>query len=332
MGRRGKLGVIRRRVSELAAGVGVSRRSRGALAAAEAVQRDVAAVAAHQATVDARLEQVSAQLGSLIEAEQQRRETEGTFRADVIAGMRRIHANEAWHRRRLREMRRTLEYESAYVDANPLISVLIPTYERLELLRSRAIPSILAQQHQNLEIVIVGDCAPYEAGDVTTGFAGAPIRYVNLPLRGPYPEEARKRWLVSGTTPLNEAMAIARGAWLAPFADDDKMRPNHLSTLLAAARDRRLEFVYGRLQQHLNDGVDAVLGSFPPKPRDIGLQAGLLHGHLRVFELELADSEFDVPNDWGQIERMARAGVRIGMVDDVVADYYPSLRAMQTDE
>ena len=171
-------------------------------------------------------------------------------------------------------MRRTLEYESAYVDANPLISVLILTYERLELLRSRAIPSILAQQHPNLEIVIVGDRVLYEAGDVTTGFAGAPIRYVNLPLRGPYPEEARKRWLVSGTTPLNEAMAIARGAWLAPFADDDKMRPNHLITLLAAARERRLEFVYGRLQQHLNDGVDAVLGSFPPKPRDIGLQAG----------------------------------------------------------
>jgi hypothetical protein len=29
---------------------------------------------------------------------------------------------------------------------------------------------------------------------------------------------------------------------------------------------------------------------------------------------------------------MLRAGVRTGMIDDVVADYYPSLRATQTDE
>jgi cellulose synthase/poly-beta-1,6-N-acetylglucosamine synthase-like glycosyltransferase len=319
MGRLGKLGVIRRRVKEL-------------LAAPEAAQGAIAAAAARNATIDARLEQVSAQLGFLIEAEQQRRETEGAFQADVIAGMRRIHANEAWHRRRLREMRRTLEYESAYVEPNPLISVLIPTYERLELLRSRAIPSILAQQYPNLEIVIVGDCAPYEAAEVTAGFADAPIRYVNLTLRGPYPEVERKRWLVSGSSPLNEAMAIARGVWLAPFADDDEMRPNHLTTLLAAARERRLEFVYGRLSQHLDGGVDAVLGSFPPRLYDIGLQAGLLHGHLRVFEFELADAEFGVPNDWGLIERMARAGVRMGMVDDIVADYYPSLRAMRTDQ
>jgi hypothetical protein len=329
----GKLASLRRRFNELAAAVGDARElSRGALLATQELQAGLAAVSARQATLDARFDEMSAQLASLAESERARCERERVRHADLITGMRRIHADEAWHRRRLRELRATPEYESAYVDPDPLISVLIPTYERLDLLRSRVIPSVLAQEHRNVEIVIVGDCAPYDAADVTEGFADAPIRYFNLSLRGPYPEDARRRWLVTGTPPFNEAMAAARGVWLAPFADDDEMRPNHLTALLGAARERRLEFVYGRLQQHLADGPERVLGTFPPQLGDVGLQAALMHGHLKLFEFELADADLDVPNDWGHIERMLRAGVRTGMIDDVVADYYPSLRAMGSGE
>jgi hypothetical protein len=333
MGPLGKLAALRIRFNELAAGVGEGRElSRGALQATQAVQADLAAVNARQENLDARLEALSAQLTTLAQSEQVRCERDQVRHAELLGGMRRIHADEAWHRRRLRELRATPEHDSAFTDPDPLISVLISTYERLDLLRSRAIPSILAQEYRNFEIVIVGDCAPYEAADVTEGFAGAAIRYFNLPLRGPYPEDGRRRWLVAGTPPFNEAMARARGVWLAPFADDDAMRPNHLSALLAAARERRLEFVYGGLQQHLGGGPDRVLSAFPPQPGAMGLQAALLHGHLRLFEFELADADFDVPNDWGQIERMLRAGVRTGMIEDVVADYYPSLRAMPTHE
>jgi hypothetical protein len=328
----GKLASFRRRFNELAGAVGEARElSRGAFLATQELQAGLAAVSACQASLDARFDELSAQLASLADSEQTRCEREVVLRTELITGLRRIHANEAWHRRRLRELRATPEYESAYTDPCPLISVVIPTYERLDLLRTRVIPSVLAQDHHNFEIVIVGDCAPYEATDVTEGFVGAPIRYCNLTLRGPYPEDPKRRWLVAGTPPFNEAMAIARGAWLAPFADDDAMRPHHLSTLLAAARERRLEFVYGRLRQHLAGGPDRVLGAFPPALGDIGLQAALLHGHLKLFEFELADADFDVPNDWAQIERMVRAGVRTGMIDDVVADYYPSLRAMRAE-
>jgi hypothetical protein len=289
-----KLASVRRRFNQLAAAVGESRElSRSASVAAMSAQAELAAV-------DARLARLAAELASLTQVVQSHGESERAFRTDVISGMRRIHADEAWHRRQLRELRRTADYESAYTDPDPLISVLIPTYERLDLLRTRAIPSVLAQQHRNLEIVIVGDCGAYGRDDITEGFGDAPIRYFNLPLRGPYPEEARKRWFVSGTTPFNEAMASARGAWLAPFADDDAMRPNHLSVLLEAARERRLEFVYGRLHQHLADGADLVLGSFPPRLHDIGLQAALLHGHLKLFELEFADADFDIPADWAR--------------------------------
>jgi Glycosyl transferase family 2 len=305
--------------------------SRNGSRTAQSVHAELLAMSSRQATLEARFEQVAAQLASLVQAEHRRSEIELAFRADVIAGMRWIHADESWHRRRLRELRATAEYERAYTDPDPLISVLIPTYDRLDLLRSRAIPSILGQEYRNLEIVVVGDNAPYGLAEITEGFHGAPIRFFNLPLRGPYPEDARRRWMVSGATPFNEAMAAARGIWLAPFADDDEMRPNHLRALLEAARERRLEFVYGRLQMRLAEHGNPVLGLFPPQFENIGLQAALLHGQLRLFELELADAEFEVPADWGLIQRMLRAGVRTGMIDEIVADYYPSMRGTRAD-
>jgi putative methyltransferase (TIGR04325 family) len=43
-----------------------------------------------------------------------------------------------------------------------------------------------------------------------------------------------------------------------------------------------------------------------------------------IFELELADAAFRLPYDWALCVRMLEAGVRIGMLDEVVTDYYPS--------
>jgi hypothetical protein len=292
--------------------------AREAATGVRGLREELAHVAASQAQLAGELERLSGSVAAL-EAEQP------GFRDDVINALKHIHAEEAYHRRRLRELRETPEYAAAFTDAAPLISVLIPTYERLGTLRERAIPSILAQEYRNFEIVIVGDNAPYDAAEVLEGYERAPIRYENLTVQGRYPDDAVRRWLVAGTQPFNEAMHLARGAWMAPFADDDAMRPHHMRVLLERAQADRLEFVYGLF---LYAPSGETVGSFPPKLGDIGLQGALLHESLSFFELELSDADFNVPNDWGRIERMLRAGVRVGMVDDVLVDHFPSLKGL----
>ena len=332
MGPFNTLAGYRRRFNELAHAVGEGREvSRAALQEVQVLRQELTAVRAGQKALQAQMHDMTGRVGALQVAGVERADVEATFRADVITGLRRIHAEEAWHRRALRELRATSAYEQAYTDPDPLVSVLIPTYNRLDLLRSRAIPSVLAQEHRNLEIVVVGDAADFGEADLMAGFERSPIRFFNLANRGPYPEDVRRRWLVAGTPPFNEAMARARGAWMAPLADDDSMRPHHLSSLLSAVRERRLEVAYGLLEMHRDGHADSVLGSFPPQEGRFGLQAALLHGHLRLFELELSDADFSVPNDWGVMERMLRAGVRVGRIDEIVADYYPGMLGLAAE-
>jgi hypothetical protein len=323
---RAKVSALRGRFNHLAAAVGEARElSRQAALTAQALRGDLVSLAQAQTQLALALDQLAVAAERIEAVQAAEAEIAGRWRGEVLQGLRRVHADEAWHRRRLREVRQTAEYELAYTEPEPLVSVIIATYNRLDVLRARALPSILAQEYRNFEIVIVGDQAPYGLAEISEGFGDAPIRFANLPMRGPYPDETEQLWMVAGVPPFNEAMHLARGSWVAGFSDDDAMRPNHLKVLLEGARERRLELVYGRLQDHY---LGTSLGTFPPRVGQLGLQAALVHGQLGFYELELSDADFRMPSDWGRIDRMLRTGVRFGMVNDIVADYYPSLRGL----
>lgn len=243
----------------------------------------------------------------------------------LVQILRFVHDRGQWHRERLRELRDDPAYEPPYSKPAPLVSVVIPTYDNYQLLRERAIPSVLAQTHQNFEIVVVGDGAPDGARTAVEGFNDPRITFFNLGYRGPYPVDAKTRWLVAGVPPYNEAVRRAKGLWIAPLDDDDAFHPDHLERLLNLARAERLELTYGRLTCHLADGAVTTLGRFPPEHGQFGVQSSLYHSGLaRIFELELADAALGLPYDWAVCLRMMEAGVRIGMLDEVTVDYYPS--------
>ena len=279
--------------------------------------------AAQQEAVDATsaVARELAELRALID-ERTRRIPQELERVKAILQV--IFDREPESRERLRALRESAEYERAFTEVNPLVSIPIATYDRGDLLVSRAIPSVLAQTYKNLEIVVVGDSAPSETADRIAALGDPRVRYTNMPYRGPYPEDPRDGWHVHGIPPRNEAVLRSRGRWIAPLDDDDAFHPDHVRTLLAIAQERRLEVAYGLLRCLMNDGSEFNLGGFPPTLGHFGWQGAIFHAGLQFFEMELATWLFFTPADWYLCRRMLRAGVRFGMLDEVVTDHYES--------
>lgn len=275
----------------------------------------------HLREIAAAVTRLETRLGQLADTEHGR----AIEHAHVLEALHFILSRGDERRERLRALRSSPAYERPYTEPDPLVSVVIATYDNYPMLRERAIPSVLAQTYQSFEIVVVGDAAPEEAREVVESFGDPRVRFSNLPYRGPYPDEPEVRWRVAGGPPFNEGARLARGLWIAPLADDDAFRPHHLERRLDHARSERLELAYARLCMHSAEGETTTIGDFPPRVGQFGMQMGIYHhGLARIFELELADAALGLPQDWGLCRRMMEAGVRMGMMDDDTCDYYPS--------
>lgn len=226
-------------------------------------------------------------------------------------------------RLRLYALRETEEYELAFTEDEPLVSVVIPTYNRYELLRDRCLPALLGQNYKNLEVIVSGDGSPAEIEQVVSECGDPRVRYINRTVNGPYPDDPQRAWMMRGTPPMNDGVAAAQGRWISIVCDDDEVTPTHAERLVTEAQAQRLELPYGRLTIRFNDGGELDWENrFPPAYGHFTLQLAIYHAGLRFFQYEPTDRFYGEPNDWSLLRRMIAAGVRIGRLDDLVVHRY----------
>ncbi len=106
--------------------------------------------------------------------------------------------------------------------AAPLISVLMPAYNHEPYVRE-AVGSVLAQTHANLELIVIDDASRDGTWAALSGFADARLK------------RRRHETNQGAHATLNEALAMARGEYLAILDSDDLYEPTRLERLLAEA-------------------------------------------------------------------------------------------------
>ncbi|MBL8141053.1 MAG: glycosyltransferase [Acidobacteria bacterium] len=107
--------------------------------------------------------------------------------------------------------------------AAPLVSVIVPTYNRPHLLLD-AVASVLAQSLHDVEVIVVND-AGVDVGEALAALtpgAGHEVRYLS---------HAANAGLAAAR---NTGLRAARGRFVAYLDDDDRYLPDHLETLVRA--------------------------------------------------------------------------------------------------
>jgi glycosyltransferase involved in cell wall biosynthesis len=217
--------------------------------------------------------------------------------------------------------RRDPAYEDAYA-AEPLVTVRIGAYRGGEVLFDRALASVRRQTHANWEAIVVCDGRDEETAARVAALAEPRIRCLQRPRNGPYPERAADRWKVAGVHPFNQAVAFARGAWIAPLDQDDEWVDDHLEALLAAAAASRAEVVYGVGRVLLGGGGETYFGTWPPALADFGFQTAIYHAGLAALLYDVNSHLAGEPADWNLARRMLEAGVAFEFLERVVTTYF----------
>jgi hypothetical protein len=179
--------------------------------------------------------------------------------------------------------------EAAADRCTPLVSVVIPTWNRPEFLR-RAIRSALGQTYANVEVLVVGDHCPV-VDAVVAGIDDIRLRHWNLA------EHANDL----GTTPRNYALkAMARGSLIAYLDDDNWWEPNHLESLVSPlVGDPAVTFAFSSFTV-AGETIDCR------RPRRFQIDtSALLHRRFLLdrFGYWKSPTEVDWAHDWELVSR-----------------------------
>lgn len=126
---------------------------------------------------------------------------------------------------------------------NPLVSVIIPTYNRAFILET-AIRSALKQTYPQKEIIVVDDGSDDETAALVKSFQN--VTYVWQPHAG----QGAAR---------NTGLKNARGAYIASLDSDDTWKPDFLERCVQKLEAEQLDFVFANWYQSQKTGewVDA---------------------------------------------------------------------------
>ncbi|MFM2062182.1 MAG: hypothetical protein RLZZ507_1852 [Cyanobacteriota bacterium] len=101
----------------------------------------------------------------------------------------------------------------------PLVSIIIPTYNRLEYLK-QAIYSAIKQTYQNIEIIVSDNCSPENTQSLVESFADPRIKFWR------HPEN------VGMLNNQINAFKMAKGKYVASLHDDDMWHQDFLAKLV----------------------------------------------------------------------------------------------------
>lgn len=213
-------------------------------------------------------------------------------------------------------------YLSVYKKDEPLVSILIATYNRAELLVNRCLRSLICQDYRNIEIIVVGDCCTDDTEQAIKNLNDDRIRFKNLPVRGNYPAEAELRWMVAGTEPVNLALKMARGDFIAHLDDDDAYMHDRIRKLVAFVQSNQADIVY---HPYLWENPSGEWALNPANHFRFGFVTNssvLYHNWFKRIPGNINAYKWKEPGDWNRFRKFKYMGAKLCRYPEPLLRHY----------
>lgn len=198
-----------------------------------------------------------------------------------------------------------------------MVTTIIPTRGRADLLMRRAIPSVLAQTVDDWECRVISDGHDEATFLAMLGLIARDGRFSLTTIPHESVGDGVAAWSVGGAAAFNRGLEEARGRWISYLADDDAYRPGHHAALLAATRGA--DVIYG---QSIIPATGQVYGTrWPPDPYDI-VQGAYLARRSIVGRAATVPGGPSWDARWWQ-DLLGREA-RFARVEAVVHEYHPA--------
>jgi len=137
------------------------------------------------------------------------------------------------------------EYKEVFTKQNPLVSVIITTYNNADSLINVALKSVLNQTYKNLQIIVIADHSTDDTDLLMSKIKDNRVIYQNLPKRTVYPGNIKRdAWQVAGTVPMNLGLKLVVGDFITFCDHDDYFVNSRIEKLVNFSQENFADFVY----------------------------------------------------------------------------------------
>lgn len=204
----------------------------------------------------------------------------------------------------------------ATTQRDPLISVVVPTYNRSTAVK-RAVTSVLDQTYRPIELIIVDDHSPKPVAETLQ-----PIDDENVHVFLIRHEENR-----GGNAARNTGIDAATGEFIAFLDDDDEWLPEKLERQVAAINGEDAEFAYTGVRNVGPNGETISITSSSNKGRVtkqllfgnfIGTFSAVMARQSTIDQAGMLDERLPSWQDWEYYVRLSQCGRCVAVPEPLV--------------
>ncbi|MFH0958795.1 MAG: glycosyltransferase family 2 protein [Pseudomonadota bacterium] len=218
--------------------------------------------------------------------------------------------------------RKSEGYQSIFRKENPLVTVCIATYNRGNTLLGRSLRSILRQDYENFEIIVVGDCCTDNTEELINTIEDKRLRFINLPERGKYPMDPNWRWMVAGTEAVNHALGMATGDFLTHLDDDDEHSPDRISKLVRFIQDTRADIVWHPFWRQTATWKWRLKSAEYLKRNEVTSSSAFYHKWFKRIPWDINAYKYREPGDWNRFRKFKYLGARTCRFPEPLLKHY----------